>query len=184
LGLKCIFFLSNITSKTIKKGRKMIVIESILMGIFATSFMDFLAGYLVKRNLIHPFVTPDSIGRWFLYIFRGKFIHKDIHKTPALINEKLWYFISHYLIGIALAGIYLFLEIKVPAIRDQKWVTLIFGIATVFLPWFWLLPSIGLGFMASKSSNRSLVIRTNLVNHTIFGLGLLIWICFFHYFFI
>jgi hypothetical protein len=162
----------------------MIVVESILMGIFATYFMDVLAGYLVKRNLVHSFVTPEAIGRWFLYIFRGKFIHKDIHKTPALNNEKLWYFISHYLIGIVLAGIYLFLEIELPIIRDQMWMPLIFGIATVFLPWFWLLPSIGLGFMASKSSDRSLVIRTNLVNHTNFGLGLLIWILFFHRLFI
>jgi hypothetical protein len=162
----------------------MIILESILMGIFATFFMDFLAGYLVKRNLIHSFVTPEAIGRWFLCMFKGKFIHKDIHKTPALNNEKLWYFLSHYLIGIVLAGIYLFLELKEPAIRDQKWVTLIFGIATVFFPWFWLLPSIGLGFMASKSSNRSLIIRTNLVNHANFGLGLFIWVFFFHRLFI
>jgi opacity protein-like surface antigen len=103
-------------------------------------------------------------------MFGGKFIHKDIHKTPALKNEKLWCFISHYLIGIILAGIYLFLELKVPAIRYQLWMPLLFGIATVILPWLWLLPSIGLGFLASKSSNRSLIIRTNLVNHTSFGL--------------
>jgi hypothetical protein len=87
------------------------------------------------------------------------------------------------LIGIILAGIYLFLELKEPAIREQMWMPLIFGMATVFFPWFWLLPSIGLGFMASKSSNRSLIIRTNLVNHTSFGLGLFIWIVSFHRFF-
>jgi hypothetical protein len=162
----------------------MIVLEAILMGIFATLIMDFLARYLVKTNFIISFVTPEAIGRWFLYIFRGKLIHKDIYKTPAFNNEKSWSILSHYLIGIVLAGIYLLLEMNVPIIRDQIWMTLIFGIATVFLPWFWLLPSIGLGFMASKSSNRSLVIRTSLVNHTDFGLGLLIWIFFFHRFFI
>ncbi len=162
----------------------MIIIEMILMGIFATFFMDFLAGFLSKKNLIHPFVTPEAVGRWFLYMFRGKFIHKDIQKTPALKNEKLWCLISHYLIGIVLAGVYLFLELKEPAIRDQKWLSLIYGIVTVFLPWFWLLPSIGLGFMASKSSNRSLVIKTNLVNHTNFGLGLFIWLVCLHRFFL
>lgn len=162
----------------------MIALESILMGVFATCFMDVLARYLVKRNLIHSFVTPEGIGRWFLYIFKGKFIHEDIHKTPALNNEKFWYFISHYLIGIVLAGIFLYLEIQLPVIRDQIWMSLIFGIATIFLPWFWLLPSIGLGFMASKSSKRSLVIRTSLINHTNFGFGLFIWIFFFHRFFI
>ena len=161
----------------------MIVIEMILMGTFATFFMDFLAGFLVKRKLIQSFIEPEAVGRWFLYMFRGKFIHKDIHKTPALKNEKLWCFISHYLIGIVLAGIYLFLELKEPTVREQMWMPLAFGITTVFLPWFWLLPSIGLGFMASKAPNRSLVIRTNLANHTNFGLGLFLWIVSFHRFF-
>ena len=161
----------------------MIFVEAILMGIFATFIMDLLAGFLVKRRIIHSFITPEAIGRWFLYMFRGRFIHTDIHKTPALENEKFWCLISHYLIGIVLAGIYLFLELKVPIIRDQMWVPLVFGIATVFLPWSWLLPSIGLGFMASKSSNKSLIIRTNLANHTNFGLGLFLWVISFHRFF-
>lgn len=162
----------------------MIIIEMTLMGIFATFIMDFLAGFLVKRKLIHPFIAPEAVGRWFLYMFRGKFRHEDINETQALHNEKFWCFISHYSIGIVLAGIYLFLELKVPIIGDQIWMPLIFGIATVFLPWFWLLPSIGLGFMASKSSIRSLVIRTNLVNHTNFGVGLFIWVVSFHRFFL
>ena len=160
------------------------IIEMILMGVFATFFMDFIAGFLAKRNLIHSFVTPEAVGRWFLYTLRGKCIHEDISKTPALKNEKIWCFISHYLIGIVLAGVYLFLEIREPILRDHTWMTLVFGIATVFFPWFWLLPSIGLGIMASKSSDRSLVIRTNLVNHTNFGLGLFIWIVSVHHFFI
>ena len=158
----------------------MIIVEAILMGMFATYFMDFFAGILAKRKLIHPFMEPEAIGRWFLYMFRGKFVHIDIRETPALKNERLWCLISHYLIGIVLAGTYLFLELKLPIIRDQIWLTVLFGIVTVVLPWFWLLPSIGFGFMASKSSIRSLVIRTNLINHTNFGLGLLIWIISLH----
>ena len=161
----------------------MIIIEMILMGIFATFIMDFFTGFLVKRKLIHSFIEPEAVGRWFLSLFRGKFIHKDIHKTPALNNEKLWSFLSHYLIGIVLAGIYLFLELKEPIIRDQIWIPLIFGITTVLFPWFWLFPSIGLGFMALKSPNKSHIIRTSLVNHTNFGLGLFIWVDTFHRFF-
>ena len=146
--------------------------------------MDFLADFLVKRKLIYPFIAPEAVGRWFLYMFRGKFIHKDIHKTPALKNEKLWCLISHYMIGIVLVGIYLFLELNSSTIRNNTWISLVYGIVTVFLPWLWLLPSTGLGFMASKSSNRSLILRTNLVNHTNFGLGLFIWVVSFHRFFL
>ena len=161
----------------------MIIAEMILMGAFATYFMDLLAGFLAKRKIIFPFISPEATGRWILYILRGCFIHKDINKTPALKNEKIWCLISHYLIGIALAGIYLFLELKIPAIRNQLWMPLLFGVLTVVLPWFLMLPGIGIGVMASKSSNKLLIIRTNLINHTNFGLGLFIWIIFFHRFF-
>lgn len=61
----------------------MIIVEMILMGVFATILMDFLAGFLAKRKLIYPFISQEAIGRWFLYMFRGKFIHEDINKTPA-----------------------------------------------------------------------------------------------------
>ncbi len=162
----------------------MIIIETVLMGTFATFFMDFLAGILARRKLIFPFITPEAIGRWFLYIFKGKLIHKDINETPELKNEKLWCLISHYLIGIALAGVYLVLDLNIALIREHVWMSLVFGIATVWFPWFWLLPSIGIGFMASKSPNQSQILRTNLINHTNFGLGLLIWIVFLHRLFI
>ncbi|MDH3347910.1 MAG: DUF2938 domain-containing protein [Desulfobulbaceae bacterium] len=162
----------------------MILVEMILMGIFATVFMDLLAGFLARKKMIYPFITPEAIGRWFFYMFRGKFVHENIQKTPALKNEKAGYFISHYLIGVVLAGLYLFLELKTPIIRDQAWMPLIFGIATVLLPWFWLLPSTGLGFMASKSSNRFLILRSNFINHTNFGVGLFLWIIVLHRFFL
>ena len=161
----------------------MMIVEMILMGVFATYLMDLLARFFVKINLIQSYVGPEDVGRWFLYMFRGKFIHKDILKTPALKNEKEWSYFSHYLIGIVLAGIYLFLELKVPIIRDRIWMPFVFGIATVILPWFWLLPSMGFGFLASKSHNKLRIIRTSLVNHTSFGLGFFIWIVSFHRFF-
>ena len=162
----------------------MIIIEAILMGTFATLLMDFLAGILTKRKLIYPFISPEAIGRWFLYIFRGKLIHIDINKTPKLKNEKLWCMISHYLIGIVLAGVYLVLDLNIAFIHDHIWISLVFGIATVCFPWFWLLPSVGIGIMATKSPNQSQIIKTNLLNHSNFGLGLLLWIFLFHRYFI
>ncbi len=161
----------------------MIIIEAVLMGVFATYMMDLLAGILAKRKLIYPFMSPEAMGRWFLYIFRGKILHKDINESPKLKHETRWYVISHYLIGVALAGIYLALDLKIELIHEHMWMTLVFGIATVCFPWFWLLPSIGLGIMASRSPKRSLIIRTNLINHTNFGIGLFVWMILFHHLF-
>ncbi len=152
------------------------LIEMILMGVFATLFMDVLAISLARAKVIHPPIGPEAVGRWTLYMFKGTFVHNDIHKTPALRNEKTAALVSHYLIGIALAGVYLWLEWLMPTIREQLWMPLVFGIATVVLPWFWLYPSMGLGVIASKVSKRSPYITTSLVNHTDFGLGMMIWV--------
>ena len=158
------------------------LVEMILMGVLATLFMDLLSILLGKSKIIHQLIKPEAVGRWTLYMFRGKFIHKDINETPALNNEKSVALLSHYLIGIVLAGIYLLLELKEPTIRHQLWMPLIFGLTTVLLPWLWLYPSIGLGFLASKSPRKSPYIVTSLVNHTNFGLGLVLWIALFRRF--
>ena len=44
------------------------------------------------------------------------------------------------------------------------------------LPWLWLYPSMGLGFLARKTPNKSPYIVTSLVNHTNFGLGMVLWV--------
>lgn len=162
----------------------MYFIESILLGIWATIIMDLIAKVLSKRKLIYPFITPEELGRWFFYMFKGRLIHKDISKTPPVSNEKMWYFISHFLIGILLAGFYLRLAIMFSDLNENAWIALVFGIFTVILPWFWLLPATGLGFMANKSGKRKQIMKTNLINHTNFGIGLFLWMFFFHNFFI
>lgn len=158
------------------------ILEMVLMGTVATLVMDALAIVFGKAKIINQLIGPHVVGRWTLYIFRGKFFHQDINTTPALKHEKMVSLLSHYIIGIALAGVYLLLESVEPAIYYRPWVALIYGLATVVLPWFWLHPSIGLGVLASKAPRRSPYIIASLVNHTDFGLGLLIWIVFFRSF--
>jgi hypothetical protein len=158
------------------------IVEVVLMGVVATLLMDLLAPRLAKMKIIHPLIGPEAVGRWILYMFRGKFIHNDINKAPPLNRERTVSLLFHYLIGIALAGVYLLLEVYAPTIRHHLWMPLIFGIATVILPWFWLYPSIGIGFLASKAEKKSRYIITSLVNHTNFGLGLLIWVALFRHF--
>ena len=162
----------------------MILIEAILSGIWATFFMDSMAKILTRRGLIHPFINPEAIGRWFLYMCKGKFAHEDINLTPALKNERTWSHISHNLIGIVLAGIYSLLAINHHGVGENVWMSLVYGIITVVLPWFWLLPSIGLGVMAKKSTRRNLILRTSFINHTNFGVGLSVWYLVFHRFFL
>ena len=154
-------------------------IEAILMGIVATLVMDLGAILFARTGVIHPQIGPGDIGRWTLYMLRGKFVHEDIRKTAPLSNEKQAGFLAHYLIGVALAGVYLIIELLAPAVQDRVWVPLLFGISTSVLPWFWLFPSMGVGFLASKAPKKSHYLVTSLVNHTSFGLGFVLWIVLF-----
>ena len=51
----------------------MIFTEAILMGVFATPVMDYMAGYFAKCGFTHSFISHEAIGRWFIYMFKGKF---------------------------------------------------------------------------------------------------------------
>jgi 4-amino-4-deoxy-L-arabinose transferase-like glycosyltransferase len=110
-------------------------------------------------------------------MWKGKFTHGDINRTRALKNELTWYYLSHYLIGIVLAA-------NLQALQEHSWLIILYGVLTVVFPWFWLLPSIGLGFLAKKSAKRSQILPTNLINHLNFGLGLFIWVLIFHRYFV
>ncbi len=158
----------------------MSLFEILISGVFSTLIMDVCAIFLVKRKIIHPFITSNEIGRWFLYMFRGKFIHVDISKTPPLKNEKLWSHLSHYIIGVILVGFYLYLVYRYPVFSKNIWLAIIYGIATIVFPWFWLLPSLNLGFIATKSEKRLQIIKTNIFNHTNFGLGIFLWMLLIH----
>ena len=63
-------------------------VEMVLMGVLATFIMDIMAMRLAKMKVIHPPVGPEAVGRWILYLFRGKFVHNNINETPALKSEK------------------------------------------------------------------------------------------------
>lgn len=42
------------------------LLEAILMGAFATLFIDLLAPRLAKMKIIHPLIGPEAVGRWIL----------------------------------------------------------------------------------------------------------------------
>ncbi len=151
------------------------ILEIILLGSFATLFMDLSAKLLSRLKIIQPVIESRIVGRWVLYMLKGKFIHKDITKTPELEYENKAAILAHYLIGIVLAFIYLVFKELLPAAQIQFVTPIIFGLLTTLLPWLWLYPSIGLGFLAFKTERTSTYLITSTVNHFNFGLGFAIW---------
>lgn len=152
------------------------IFEVILLGSFATLYMDLAAILLSKLKIIQPVIESKIIGRWVLYMFKGKFTHNDIRKIPVLKNEKEASIAAHFLIGIVLAFIYMLFISILPAAQNHIITPIIFGLLTTLLPWLWLYPSIGLGFLALRTERTSTYLITSTINHFNFGLGLVIWI--------
>jgi uncharacterized membrane protein YagU involved in acid resistance len=102
----------------------------------------------------------------------GTFTHSNIASTPQKSTECVIGWIAHYLIGITFA-------ITFVALAGNNWLqhptlipAIVFGVATVLIPFFIMQPAFGLGIAASKTSNPKEARFRSLMNHTAFGAGL------------
>ena len=75
-------------------------------GVAATVTMDVL-GSAFRRVGLAAGAKGQWVGRWYLGIARGHFVHSNIALAPELPGEKQAALVGHYLIGIALAVFYI-----------------------------------------------------------------------------
>lgn len=147
------------------------LISAILIGLGATLTFD-LWGLFLKNAFK---ITPSNIclvGRWLRYMPEGTFKHSNIVNTPKKSAECSVGWIAHYVIGITFAIAFI-------GILGNNWLqhptlipAIVFGVVTVFAPFFIMQPSMGFGFAASKMPNPTQARLRSLMNHTAFGVGL------------
>jgi hypothetical protein len=147
--------------------------SAIAVGIGATLILD-LWGLFLRRAFNISTLNFCLVGRWLLYMPAGTFKHKSIAAAPGKAWECALGWITHYSIGAAFALILVVLA-------SPKWLqqptllpALLWGIATVVMPFFVMQPAFGLGVAASKTPNPTQARIRSLMSHTIFGLGLYI----------
>ena len=147
------------------------LISAILIGIGATLTTDLWALFLKRAFKI---TSPNYclVGRWLRYMPEGTFKHSNIASAPKKSAECIAGWIAHYMIGITFA-------IAFVALVGNDWLqhptlipSIVYGIATVFAPFFMMQPSFGFGFAASKTSNPTQARLRSLMNHSVFGAGL------------
>jgi hypothetical protein len=81
------------------------MVLGVCVGIAATLTMDVLAT-LSRRLGLAAGAKGQWVGRWYLGIARGQFVHTNIAASPERAGEKRAALIGHYAIGIALAVLY------------------------------------------------------------------------------
>lgn len=144
---------------------------TVLVGVGATAVMD---SWAAARKWLRGIVPPDYglVGRWLLYMARGRFRHDAIAATPPLRGERLLGWSAHYLIGSVFAGVLL-------AIWGVDWVrhptlgpALLVGIGSVIAPFLLMQPGMGAGIAASRTPHPAAARLRSLLTHSVFGLGL------------
>lgn len=144
--------------------------HAMLVGIGATAVMD--AWLLLLSWLGVPSAGFSLVGRWVGHFPRGRFVHAAISKAEPVEFELGLGWLTHYLVGIAFAGLLV-------AVQGVAWLeqptlapALLLGVATVAAPWFVMQPAMGAGFAATKTPTPLKNCLRSLANHTVFGAGL------------
>jgi hypothetical protein len=149
------------------------VLCALVIGTGATALMD-TWGVVRERLLGVPAMNYALVGRWLVYVLRGRFRHDPIAASPPLRGERAIGWTAHYLIGIAFAGLLL-------AVFGLDWVrrptlgpALIVGIGSVAAPFLLMQPGMGAGIAARRTPRPAVARLQSLATHGIFGLGLYI----------
>ena len=147
------------------------ILGAAAIGIGATLAMD-LWNLLLKSAFGIPSLNYCWLGRWLRHMTGGTFRHASIAAAPQKPHECALGRVAQYTIGVVLA-------LGFVALASDDWLArptlppaLLYGIATVVLPFFVMQPAFGLGFAASRTPKPVQARLKSLVTHTVFGVGL------------
>lgn len=147
-------------------------VQVMLVGIAATLLADiWQRGLSITTGL--PSANWAMIGRWVAGFRRGVFVHDAIWTSPEVAGELTVGWVFHYAVGVIYAAAFLAIVAWLGASAPPLLVAgLVFGLATVAVPWFVMQPALGLGIMAADASNRLALRIVTVSTHLVFGLGL------------
>ncbi len=143
----------------------------IAAGIISTMVMD-IGGALLRTSGFTAGAPPELIGKWIESAIGGQVFVDDIRSSPdshVPISKFLMY---HYIIGISLTFLFYFIISLLKIKPMPLWVPLLYGLATTLIPALLMYPGMGFGTFGSKGPAEYLLLRTALLNHFLFGIGL------------
>ena len=148
-----------------------VLMFGVIVGVAATVTKDVL-GSLARRADLVAGAKGIWVGRWYLGIARGQFVHSDIAAAPELAGEKRAALVGHYMIGIVLAVVYV-VGASLLGVSPGGFLAAIgYGLATCVFPWFLVLPSLGFGAFGLKGPKELRLFTSSVLNHFFYGLGL------------
>ncbi len=147
------------------------LLAAVALGIGASVLMD-AWNLLLRVALGVPSLNYCLLGRWFLHMPGGTFVHASIAAAPARRFECPVGWLAHYTIGVALALAFLAVAPEGWLARPTPLPALAYGIGTVVFPLFVLQPALGLGIASARAPRPAQARLKSLGTHVVFGVGL------------
>ena len=147
------------------------LLAGVLVGVAATVTMD-VFGSVSRRVGLAAGAKGQWVGRWYLGIAQGQFVHANIAAAPEQTGETRAALVGHYLIGITLAVLYVVGAELVGLSPASFLVAVGYGLATCVFPWFLVFPALGFGVCGRKGPPELRLFTSSLINHLFYGFGL------------
>ena len=142
-----------------------------LIGIGATVLIDLWA-LALGRLLGVQGLDYRLVGRWIGHFGHGRFTHDTIFDAHPTRNERLLGWLAHYATGIAFAALFAMAVDADWFAHPRPEIAVLFGVATVTVPFFIMQPALGLGIAASRTPDPLTARVKSVITHAAFGLGL------------
>ncbi|SCW89351.1 Protein of unknown function [Sphingobium faniae] len=147
------------------------LVNAALVGIGGTIIIDLYA-FLMQRVFGVPGTNWQMVGRWLGHMPKGQFVHTAIGKADPVPGEHVLGWAFHYAIGVGygflLVAIWGAGWLQAPSIAEP----LILALALLVLPYFVMMPGLGMGLAGSKTPKPNVTRFKSLVGHSIFGTGM------------
>lgn len=148
-----------------------IIIRATLVGIGGTIVLDVWA-LLQQRLLGVPATNWAMVGRWLGHMPEGRFVQDDLGQAAPVPGERAIGWTLHYVIGIAYGLLLVTLWgaewLRQPGIAAP----VILALALLVLPYFVMMPGMGMGIAASRTPKPNVARLKSVVGHSMFGLGM------------
>lgn len=151
------------------------VATAVVAGVFGTLAMDVLNLLLARVGMVSR-IDVAMIGRMAGGWAGGRFRYGHPREMKHLTNERLYGFVTHHIIGVSLALLYVIgwaLLVGGPA--SPRW-AFAYGVATTVASWFFVFPSMGFGMLGRRSPEGLKAPLSSLANHAFYGVGMAVGI--------
>lgn len=152
------------------------------MEIFAWAFLGGLCGAVLMditemvaaKFGISSGVNVALVGRWFLALLQGRFVHTNILHAKPHAHEVMAGWGFHLLIGGGCVALFYPLFLMATGLSlsaNYLFGGVLFGLATSALPWLILLPSFGWGLFGWRGPVGSNALLASTLSHIPYGIG-------------